>query len=239
MRYIVSDVHGCYMQLMQLLHKINFGDDDELYVLGDAVDRGPEPIQVLRYMMRNPNVHFILGNHDFYMFCIFRKLFDTYQDISSDDDFSKEDLEEIMAWAKEGGAVTISEFLLCDTEEQMEILEYIANASLYETIEYDGKEFVLVHAGIKNYEMGKALSQYELEDFIHDRVDYSKPVFEEANRILVTGHTPTPLIRPDGRPYIYEGNGHLALDCGCVFGGNLAAYCIETGEAFYVRGKRL
>lgn len=237
MRYIISDVHGCYMQLLQLLHKIHFSGTDELYLLGDAVDRGPEPIRVLRYMMRKSNVHFLLGNHDFYMFYIFKKLFETYQDISSDDDFSKDDLEKITVWAKEGGATTISEFLLCDTEEQMEILEYVANASLYETIEYDGKEFVLVHAGIENYAKGKALSEYELEDFIYERVDYSKPFFEETNRILVTGHTPTPMIRTDGLPYIYEGNGHIALDCGCVFGGNLAAYCIETGETVYVKGK--
>lgn len=34
--------------------------------------------------------------------------------------------------------------------------------------------------------------------------------------ILVTGHTPTFLIREDGLPLIYEENGHIALDCGCV-----------------------
>lgn len=31
-------------------------------------------------------------------------------------------------------------------------------------------------------------------------------------------------------------NGHLALDCGCVFGGKLAAYCIEMEEVTYVEG---
>lgn len=55
----------------------------------------------------------------------------------------------------------------------------------------------------------------------------------------MTGHTPTPLIRSDKKPLAYKENGHIAIDCGCVFGGKLAAYCIETGETTYVDGKRL
>lgn len=31
-------------------------------------------------------------------------------------------------------------------------------------------------------------------------------------------------------------NNWLAIDCGCVYGGKLAAYCIETGEVEYVGG---
>lgn len=41
MRYIISDIHGCYHEYMELLNKIKFSDKDELYILGDAVDRGP------------------------------------------------------------------------------------------------------------------------------------------------------------------------------------------------------
>ena len=64
MRYIVSDIHGCYEQYLALLEKIHFFEADELYVLGDVVDRGPEPIKVLQDMMKRPNVIFILGNHE-------------------------------------------------------------------------------------------------------------------------------------------------------------------------------
>ncbi len=52
MRYVISDIHGCYEQYRLLLEKIRFSDNDRLYVLGDAVDRGPEPIKVLQDMMR-------------------------------------------------------------------------------------------------------------------------------------------------------------------------------------------
>ncbi len=34
MRYLISDVHGCYEEYRELLEKIHFSDEDELYVLG-------------------------------------------------------------------------------------------------------------------------------------------------------------------------------------------------------------
>lgn len=40
MRYIVSDIHGCYEQYLALLEKIHFSEADELYVLGDVVEIG-------------------------------------------------------------------------------------------------------------------------------------------------------------------------------------------------------
>ena len=61
----------------------------------------------------------------------------------------------------------------------------------------------------------------------------------DENTYLVTGHTPTPTIRADRKPEVYEDNGYIALDCGCVFGGNLAAYCLDTGEITYVAKEKI
>lgn len=33
---------------------------------------------------------------------------------------------------------------------------------------------------------------------------------------------------------IYRGNNHVAIDCGCGFGGKLGCICLETMEEFYV-----
>lgn len=68
MRYVISDIHGRYDQYLQLLKKINFSLEDDLYILGDVVDRGPEPIKVLQDIMQRPNVIFILGNHELMMY---------------------------------------------------------------------------------------------------------------------------------------------------------------------------
>ena len=38
MRYVVSDIHGNYELLVKLLKKINFSEDDTLFVLGDVID---------------------------------------------------------------------------------------------------------------------------------------------------------------------------------------------------------
>ena len=65
---------------------------------------------------------------------------------------------------------------------------------------------------------------------------YSKRYFKDA--YLVTGHTPTLCITGNRNFEVYEANGHIAIDCGCVFGGRLAAYCLETGTAIYTDNKK-
>ena len=47
-----------------MLEYIHFGDEDFLYIIGDAVDRGEEPIPLLRYIMEQPNMELLMGNHE-------------------------------------------------------------------------------------------------------------------------------------------------------------------------------
>ena len=74
MKYVIADIHGCYTEYKKLLEKIHFSDKDELYVLGDVVDRGPEPIKVLWDMMARPNVCPVLGNHEYMALTVLRRL---------------------------------------------------------------------------------------------------------------------------------------------------------------------
>ena len=41
MTYVMSDIHGEYEKYLKMLDLIGFRDEDELYVLGDVIDRGP------------------------------------------------------------------------------------------------------------------------------------------------------------------------------------------------------
>ena len=46
MHYAISDVHGCYYELIDLLDEINFNKKDTLYIIGDTVDRGEANVDV-------------------------------------------------------------------------------------------------------------------------------------------------------------------------------------------------
>ena len=50
--YVISDIHGEYGKFMELLDIIHFSDEDILYVLGDVVDRGKNPVKTLLKMIR-------------------------------------------------------------------------------------------------------------------------------------------------------------------------------------------
>ncbi len=40
-RLVIPDVHGCYHSLLALMEKIQVGPEDQLFFLGDYVNKGP------------------------------------------------------------------------------------------------------------------------------------------------------------------------------------------------------
>ena len=69
MDYIIGDVQGCYKTLQQLLKKIDFNEDrDQLFFLGDVVNRGNKSLETLRFIYSlKENANMVLGNHDFHL----------------------------------------------------------------------------------------------------------------------------------------------------------------------------
>lgn len=238
MRYIISDIHGCYEEYRELLEKIHFSGNDLLYVLGDAMDRGPEPVRVIKDMMARKNVVYIVGNHDYMMLCTLKKLAVEITEENWETHLTSEDLMNYFYWIQDGGRITCDQFRTLPRREQQEILSYVSNALIYEVLKERDRELILVHAGIRGFEEKKDLNEYDLFDFIYERTDYSRKYYQDRHKFLVTGHTPTLLIHPDGQPLVYQKNGHIAVDCGCVFGGNLAAYCVETEEIAYIKSRQ-
>jgi len=81
--YATSDLHGYPLDRFQkLLKQADFGNQDFLFVLGDVIDRnGDGGVGLLRWMMEQPNVELILGNHEAMLLsCAF--LFDEITDDS-------------------------------------------------------------------------------------------------------------------------------------------------------------
>ena len=63
----VSDVHGELTWLKALLEKAAFSRRDALVLVGDLVEKGPESLATLRYVMelsRTHTVHVLSGNCD-------------------------------------------------------------------------------------------------------------------------------------------------------------------------------
>lgn len=230
MRYIISDIHGCKKQYLELLEKIKFSEQDHLYILGDSVDRGEDSIEVLRYIMKQKNVTYILGNHDYILYLFIKKAGLNL------DNFENDEIRwSFKFWQYDGGLPTIEGFLALSEYERKEIYEFIENANVYDEIEHEGKRYILSHAGIMNFEEEKPLEEYSYDNFFEGRMDYDTRYFQDENTYIVSGHTPTVYLRKDRKPLVFQENGHIAIDCGCVYGGNLAAFCIETGEITYVK----
>ena len=133
MQYVMSDLHGCYEEYMQALKEINFTDDDILYVDGDVLDRGPEPIRILQDMMMRTNVYPLLGNHEYMALQVLRKLGVEITD-ESIAALQEEDLEAFRNWMNDGGETTVRQFCACSEDEREMILEYLEEFSLIGTV---------------------------------------------------------------------------------------------------------
>ncbi len=70
--YIVGDIQGCYDELQQLLKLADFcPKQDELWVTGDLVSRGPKSLETLRFIKElGDSAKFVLGNHDLHLLAI-------------------------------------------------------------------------------------------------------------------------------------------------------------------------
>ena len=61
---IIGDIHGCYVELLALLDRAAVTSDDLVVSVGDLVDRGPEPAEVVRWFRGRPGSVVLMGNHE-------------------------------------------------------------------------------------------------------------------------------------------------------------------------------
>lgn len=65
-KIVIGDIHGCFSELKALLNKVEFNKKyDELYLLGDLVDRGPQIKETVQFAIETKNTFIVQGNHDY------------------------------------------------------------------------------------------------------------------------------------------------------------------------------
>lgn len=100
--YLIGDIHGCYQELCQLLDQVAFDPtQDQLWLTGDLVARGPNSLKVLRKVKSlGDSVRLVLGNHDLHLLAVYagvskNKSKDRLQPL-----LDAEDCDELINWLR-------------------------------------------------------------------------------------------------------------------------------------------
>ena len=233
MIYATSDLHGYPLpDFLRLLDKARFSDADFLFVLGDVVDRnGDGGIAMLEWMMLQPNVQFILGNHEAMLLsCDF-----LFQEIT-EDLVSRLNLDQIslmMNWMQNGAEPTLNALHTLrkrDPEAFFDLLDYLRDAPLYDTATAGDRDFLLVHSGLGHFRKDKPLSDYEAHDLIWHRPAPDEQYFDGVMTIL--GHTPTAFYGTPTR--MFQTPTWIDIDTGAGSGYPPMLLRLDDLQPFYV-----
>ena len=232
MTYVMSDIHGMYGKYIKMLDLIVLSDRDTLYILGDVIDRGSEPVRVLQDMMRRRNVKPLLGNHELMALNALSAVGDRIDDSGFVTDNALQFSREYMLWQMNGCRTTMEGLGRLNSKERREIVRYIRGFSLHETVTVGKNTFILVHAGFENFSKDRPIDDYTPDELVWCRHVPDERYFDDESTYFVTGHTPVQKLT--GKPYILHKNGNIFIDCGaCLNGGKLGCIRLEDFMEFY------
>jgi serine/threonine protein phosphatase 1 len=61
---IIGDIHACWDELRDLFDRVALAADDVVVSVGDLVDRGPAPLEVVDWFRARPGAVVVCGNHE-------------------------------------------------------------------------------------------------------------------------------------------------------------------------------
>ncbi len=202
-----------------MLETIDFSDDDTLYIIGDALDRGPEPIPLLLDIMDRINVVFMLGNHECFLYDYFASK------------TSEWGLLDLPLWLdpRNGGGITLEQFTALSDDMQEDIITFIKNAPLIiPKLTVGERDFYLCHSTFldKKFSDTVYMSDVTQSDVDHVVWDREYPFFlgNEKDKwigketIILSGHTPTDRFfgYEEYRIFYDKDQRYIDLDCGCA-----------------------
>ena len=232
-QYVCSDLHGQYEIYEKIVNSI--GKNDKLYILGDAIDRGPDGIKILQDIARRQEkgqVEFFMGNHEYMML---QSLF-----------LGNKQVEKVWTSDSNEGKKTKEDFDKLSVEEKGKIKDLLLNALVYKEVNTGDEKIHLVHAKAiqdsnKKEERVKDLlnteRQEDLETAVWTRKGDKKSsendeVWKDEeigkdNEFTIIGHTPT-------SGTIDLAKGYVNIDCGSSYFGNECLLRINDGKVMYV-----
>ena len=215
--YCIADIHGCYGEFISLLELIGFDDSlDTIYVLGDAIDRGENSVDCLKFIMQKNSVRFLIGNHEQMMFDYIDKI-------------------DMYSWFENGGRETLSQIIALPDAEYAEIMDFLRSCAYHETLDVNGKRYFLSHAGL---DTSRSIAHQTNEALVWSRENFYGYQGLEGHTCIF-GHTPTFFIHGSYDNYDVwfdpRHNDKICIDSGCVYGGALAAIRLEDQEIFYIK----
>lgn len=192
-RLVISDIHGCSKTLLALLKKINLTKNDDLYFLGDYIDRGPDSSGVLDIIidLKNEGYHIfpLLGNHE-------------QQALRAEADYDKKSFFYFMS------RINKSDDLLNKKRKiKKKYRRFMKNLPSY----YELDKFFIVHAGFDF----KKEKPFEDQDSILNIRRFKYDKVKAKGKTIIYGHDPTYYSKILKK--IKKRKNKIPLDNGCVY----------------------
>jgi serine/threonine protein phosphatase 1 len=193
----ISDIHGCACTFEALLDKIALSTADELYLLGDYVDRGPDSKSVLDLILalrdKGYQVCCLRGNHEDGMLAASRGM------------------EEFSSWYHYwGGRQTLESFGVQRVADiPAPYLDFISDLGYF----FEMEGYIMVHAGL-NFAKPDPLAIDEGMLYIrnwHHLIDYDWL----GDRYIIHGHTPCDRQKLESGLLNLQKRRVLDIDAGC------------------------
>ncbi|MCB0571084.1 MAG: serine/threonine protein phosphatase [Phaeodactylibacter sp.] len=218
----ISDIHGCLKTFDALLDMIGLTASDELYLLGDYIDRGPNSKGVIDQI-------WALQAGGYQVFC----LRGNHEELLLNATNGRPSAQAM--WLNNGGDSTMQSFGLGPEDPPGDIpgnyLDFLGGLPYY----YEPEGYFLVHAGL-DFRLPDPLEGLAAMLWIRDWYSSLDKDWLRG-RVIVHGHTPL------YRPLIQNQLNHLSefpvidIDAGCVYSlmylNNMCAFDLASRQLFF------
>lgn len=100
--YAIGDLQGCFDSLQQLIGEIGFREsEDRLWFVGDLVNRGPQSLEILRFVKSlGERAVSVLGNHDLHLLIVAEGCVKPHRKDTLEAILDAPDRDELLTWLR-------------------------------------------------------------------------------------------------------------------------------------------